>query len=479
MNYKMVGYIIGKLMRIEGILLLLPLLVSLCYSESTWLAFLIPAVVLILLGSVMAFHKPKNSIMYAKDGFVIVALSWFVLSLFGAIPFSASGSIPNYIDAVFETVSGFTTTGASILTDVEKLSHGELFWRCFTNWIGGMGILVFALAVLPQSSSSEMHLMRAEVPGPSVGKLVSKVRLTARILYGIYIAMTLLEILFLLVGGMPLFDSVLHSFATAGTGGFGIKNSSIAFYNSAYIDGVIGVFMLLFGINFNLFYFMLTGNLLRALRSEELKWYGIIVAIAVSLIALNLLSVYDSATAFRYAFFQVSSIITTTGFSTADFAQWPAFSQCILLVLMMVGACAGSTGGGFKVARVVMLGKIARSEVRKMHQPRSVNIIRFEGERVTSEMTHALMGYFIIYILLLFGTTLLLSFEGYSFLTTFSAVITTVNNIGPGLEEVGPMANFAGFSNFGKILLSFNMLAGRLEIMPVLVLLSPSVWRRN
>ena len=480
MNYRMVGYIIGKLMRIEGILLLLPLLVSLYYQENTWFAFLVPAILLVFLGSALAFRKPKNRTLYARDGFVIVALSWLIMSLFGALPFTISGFIPNYVDAVFETVSGFTTTGASILSDVEALSNGLLFWRSFTHWIGGMGILVFALAVLPQSSGSEMHLMRAEVPGPSVGKLVSKVRLTARILYGIYVAMTLIQVVLLVAGGMPLFDSVLHSFGTAGTGGFGVKNTSIAYYNSAYIDGVISVFMLLFGINFNLFYFILTGNLLRALRSEELKWYGIIVALAVSLITLNLIPQYNSiATAFRYAFFQVSSIITTTGYSTADFATWPAFSQCILLMLMMVGACAGSTGGGLKVARVVILGKLARNEVRKIHQPRSVNIVRFEGERVTSEMANAVMGYFVIYVLLLFGTTLLLSFEGYSFLTTFSAATTTINNIGPGLDAVGPTSNFADFSSFGKVLLSFNMLAGRLEIMPVLVLLSPSIWKRK
>jgi len=480
MNYRMVGYIIGKLMRIEGLLLLLPLFVSLYYGENTWFSFLLPVMLLIVFGSVLAFRKPKNSTMYAREGFVIVALSWLVLSLFGALPFAISGSITSYVDAFFETVSGFTTTGASILNDVEALSHGMLFWRSFTHWIGGMGILVFALAVLPQSSNSDMHLMRAEVPGPSVGKLVSKVRLTARILYGIYIALTVIEVILLVAGGMPLFDSILHSFGTAGTGGFGIKNTSIAYYDSAYIDSVIGVFMLLFGINFNLFYFALTGNILRALRSEELKWYGIIVVVAVSLITLNLLSTYDSAaTAFRYAFFQVSSIITTTGYSTADFAVWPAFSQCIILLLMMVGACAGSTGGGFKVARVVMLGKIARNEVRKLHQPRSVNIVRFEGERVTSEMANAVMGYFVIYILLLFGSTLLLSFEGYSFLTTFSASVATINNIGPGLELVGPMGNFAVFSNFSKIMLSFNMLAGRLEIMPVLILLSPSIWKRK
>ncbi len=480
MNYRMVGYIIGKLMRIEGILLLLPLLVSLIYRENTWLAFLIPAVLLILVGSALAFRKPKNSTMYAREGFVIVALSWIILSLFGALPFVISNSIPSFIDAFFETVSGFTTTGASILTNVEALSHGMLFWRSFTHWIGGMGILVFALAVLPQSSSSEMYLMRAEVPGPSVGKLVSKVRLTARILYGIYIAMTLIEIVLLIAGGMPFFDSVVHSFGTAGTGGFSMKNTSIAYYNSAYIDGVITVFMLLFGINFNLFYFIVCGKVLRAIRSEELKWYGIIVVLSTSLITLNLIPQYESiSTAFRHAFFQVASIITTTGFSTVDFTNWPAFSQCILLLLMMVGACAGSTGGGIKVARVVMLGKFARNEVRRMHQPRSIGTVRFEGERVTNETKNALMGFFVVYILLLFGSTLLLSLEEYTFQTTFSAVVTTINNVGPGLGEIGPLSNFAGFSNFGKILLSFNMLAGRLEIMPVLVLFAPSIWKRR
>ncbi len=480
MNYRMIGLILGKLMRIEGVLLLLPLLVSVCYCESEWIAFLIPALLLIGIGTALSLKKPRDNTMYAREGFIIVALSWVVMSLFGALPFYISKEIPGFIDAFFETVSGFTTTGASILTDVEAMSNGMLFWRSFTHWIGGMGILVFALAVLPQSTGSEMYLMRAEVPGPSVGKLVSKARLTARILYGIYIVLTLVEFVMLVLGGMPWFDSILHSFGTAGTGGFGIKNTSIAYYDSAYIDGVIGVFMLLFGINFNLFYFILAGKVVRALRSEELKWYGIIVALAVSLITLNLLPQYESIfKAFRYAFFQVASIITTTGYSTADFARWPAFSQCILLLLMLIGACAGSTGGGFKVARVVILGKLARNEVRKVYQPRSVNIVRFEGERVGNEMANAVMGYFVIYILLLFGTTLLLSFEEYSFLTTFSAATATLNNIGPGLEAVGPMENFAHFSALGKLLLSFNMLAGRLEIMPILLLFAPSIWRRK
>lgn len=480
MNYRMIGLVIGKLMRIEGFFLILPLFVSLIYGENQWEMFLIPALLLIVLGSALAFKRPENSNLFARDGFVIVALSWIVLSLFGALPFYLSGEIPNYIDAFFETVSGFTTTGASILSNVEAMSNGMLFWRSFTHWIGGMGILVFALAVLPHSSGSDMYLMRAEVPGPSVGKLVSRVRLTARILYGIYVVMTLVEIILLLAGGMSLLDSALHSFGTAGTGGFGTKNTSVAYYNSAYIDGVISVFMLLFGVNFNLFYFILTGHVMRAIRSEELKWYGIIVVVAISLITLNILPQYESIfTSFRYALFQVASIITTTGYSTADFAQWPAFSQCILLLLMFVGACAGSTGGGLKVARAVMLGKIARSEVKKVRQPRSVNVVSFEGERVGNEAASAVMGYFVIYILLVFATTLLLSFENYSFLTTFSAVLATFNNIGPGLEAVGPMANYGHFSTLGKLLLSFNMLAGRLEIMPMLILFAPAVWRRK
>lgn len=480
MNYRMIGLVIGKLMRIEGFFLILPLLVSLIYEENQWMMFLVPALFLIGLGSILAFKRPPKTNLSAREGFVIVALSWVVLSAFGALPFYLSNEIPSYIDAFFETVSGFTTTGASILSSVEAMSNGMLFWRSFTHWIGGMGILVFALAVLPHSHGSDMYLMRAEVPGPIVGKLVSRVRITARILYGIYVLMSIVEIILLLLGEMPLFDSVVHTFGTAGTGGFGIKNTSIAFYDSAYIDGVISVFMLLFGVNFNLFYFVLTGHVLRALRSEELKWYGIIVAVAVSLITLNILPQYESIfTSFRYAFFQVASIITTTGYSTADFAQWPAFSQCILLLLMLVGACAGSTGGGLKVARAVMLGKIARNEIKKVRQPRSVNIVRFEGERVANEAASAVMGYFVIYVLLLFGTTLLLSFENYSFLTTFSAVAATFNNIGPGLELVGPAANYGHFSDLGKLLLSFNMLAGRLEIMPMLILFAPSIWKRK
>ena len=465
-------------MRVEAALLLLPMLAALAYRENTVLAFAVPALLLGLVGTLLARTRPPRTNFYAREGFLIVAVSWIVLSVFGALPFVISGEIPHFIDAFFETVSGFTTTGASILQDVERLSHGMLFWRSFTHWVGGMGVLVFVLAILPKSSDGAIYLMRAEVPGPTVGKLVSKVKLTARILYGIYVVMTVIEIVLLCAGGMPLFDSVVHSFGTAGTGGFGIKNASIAYYDSAYIDGVITVFMILFGINFNLFYFILSGNILRALKSEELRWYLLIILGAILLITANIMPLYGGFFhTLRYAAFQVASIITTTGFSTTDFNLWPAFSHCILLTLMFFGACAGSTGGGIKIARIIMLVKNARYEVLHLFRTRSVKVVKFEGERVDVETGDALYAYLIAYILLFGASVLLLSLQGFDFLTNFSAVAACINNIGPGLSIVGPTGNYSNFSVFNKLLLSFDMLAGRLEIFPMLMLFTPSAWR--
>ncbi len=482
MNYRMIAYIIGHIVRVEGILMMLPLVCALIYGESSWLAFLIPGAAALLAGTLFTIKKPENTQIYAKEGFVSVALSWIIMSLIGAVPFVIGGAIPSCIDAFFETVSGFITTGASILPNVEALDHSMLFWRSFTHWVGGMGVLVFAMAVLPQADTRSvklMHVMRAEVPGPKVGKLVSKISRTARIMYGIYIVLTVVEVILLLLGGMPLFDSLLNSFATAGTGGFGIKSAGIAAYDSAYVDYVIGIFMVLFGINFNLYYFILIGQGLQALKSEELRWYLGIVTAATALVAFDIYRVLGNAgDSVRYAFFQVSSIITTTGFATADFNSWPVLSQTILVLLMFCGACAGSTGGGIKVSRILLLVKTGLREIKYMLHPRAVIAVRMEGKATEREVVRSATAFIIVYTMLYVVSFFCLTFaEECDLVTGFTAVAATINNIGPGLGEVGPMGSFAGFSIFTKLLLSFDMLAGRLEIFPMIMLLAPSTWR--
>lgn len=482
MNYRMVAYIVGQIVRVEGVLMLLPLICSAVYGEDSWVAFIIPIAFSLLIGTVFTVKKPANTQIYAKEGFVSVALSWIVMSLIGAVPFVIDGAVGSYTDAFFETVSGFTTTGASILSDVESLSHGMLFWRSFTHWIGGMGVLVFVMAILPQADTRSvkmMHIMRAEVPGPKVGKLVSKISRTARIMYGIYIVMTAIQVVLLLAGGMPLFDSILNSFATAGTGGFGIKSVSIAAYNSVYIDYVIGIFMVLFGINFNLYYFILIGQGLQALKSEELRWYIGIVAGATALIAFDIFRIYQNVgESIRYAFFQVSSIITTTGFSNADFGTWPVLSQTILVLLMFCGACAGSTGGGIKVSRLLLLAKTGLREIKYMLHPRAVVPVRMEGKPAEREVIRSATAFIIVYTMLYVISFFCLTFaEECDLVTGFTAVAAAINNIGPGLGAVGPMGNFGGFTDFTKLLLSFDMLAGRLEIFPMIMLLAPSTWK--
>ena len=480
MNFKMIRYILGHIMRVEAILLLLPAVVSLLYQEGTFFCFLIPVLLLILLSALCSFKKPENRVIYAKEGFVIVALCWIVLSLFGALPFTLSGEIPSYVDSVFETVSGFTTTGASILTNVEGLSQGMLFWRSFTHWIGGMGVLVFVLAIIPLAGSRSMHLMRAESPGPSVGKLVPKIKSTAMILYGIYIGITFVEIILLVCGGMPLFDSVVTTFGTVGTGGFGIKNNSIAYYNSAYIDGVVTVFMILCGINFNIFYLLLLREFGRAFRSEELRWYLGIIACSILLVTLNILPIYQNfLTAFRYAAFQVGSIITTTGYATADFNLWPEFSKTILVLLMVLGACAGSTGGGIKTSRLVIALKNIKRELKHMLHPRSVKQVQLDGKTVEDEVLSGVNVYLLLYAMIVCISFLLISIDGFDFETTFTSVISAMGNIGPGLGDVGPVGNFSAYSAFSKIVLSLDMLFGRLEIFPMIMLFSPSLWRRK
>ncbi len=481
MNFKMIFYTIGNMLKVEALLLILPLFVSLVYKENTYLSFLIPIALLTLVGFAISFKKPKNRTMYAREGLVIVGLSWILISLFGALPFVISKEIPNFINAFFETVSGFTTTGASILEDVEVLTKGMLFWRSFTHWVGGMGVLVFIMAILPSSDGDTIHILRAESPGPQVGKLVSKIKVNARILYLIYFAMTIIEIVLLLFGKMPLFDSIVHSFGTAGTGGFGIKNSSIGGYNN-YCQIVIGIFMILFGINFNIFYFLLIGNFRQALKSEELKWYLSIIFVAIALITLNIM-ISDTtkvlSTTLKDSFFQVASIITTTGFSTTDFNAWPELSRSILIVLMFFGACAGSTGGGIKISRIAILFKASGREVKKLIHPHSIQNIRFEGTSVKEDTVKGVFAYFSIFIIIFVLAVLLVSLDGKDFVTNFSSVAACINNIGPGLGLVGPMGNYASFSYFSKIILILTMLVGRLEIFPILILFIPNMWKNK
>ena len=479
MNYQMIGYVIGRILLTEAALLVLPTVTALAYGESLR-PFLLTALLLVAVGLVMGRKKPVRTALYARDGFAVVALAWLLMSAFGALPFVISGDIPFYVDAFFETVSGFTTTGASILTEIEPLHRGILFWRSFTHWVGGMGVLVFVMAILPMTDGHGMHLMRAEVPGPSVGKLVSRMSDTAKILYGIYLVLTVIEIVLLMAGGMPLFDSCIHAFGSAGTGGFSNRNLSVGAYDNAYFDVVIGVFMLLFGVNFNLYYFLLIKRFKDVFHSEELRAYLGIVAAAVIAIAVDILHIYGSVgKSLRYAFFQVSSIITTTGFATADFNTWPTFSKGILVVLMFVGACAGSTGGGVKVARVVILVKSSLADMRKMLHPNAIATVRFEGKPLTERSVRGVHVFISVYVLVFAVSFLLLTLEGFDLVTTFTALAACINNIGPGLEVVGPMGNYAQFSPAAKLLLSFNMLVGRLEIFPMLLLCAPSIWKRR
>jgi trk system potassium uptake protein TrkH len=479
MNRKVIIYTLGKMIKIEGLLLLLPTITGFIYKEKQAYVYLIMAILLTVLGHFISLKKPQKTKIFAREGFVIVALSWLLLSLFGAIPFFVTREIPSYIDAFFETVSGFTTTGSSILTDVESLSYASLFWRSFSHWIGGMGILVFVVAVLPESQGTTLHILQAEMPGPIVGKLVSKIRVTARILYYLYAAITALEIVFLLFGGMPLFDSIVHAFGTAGTGGFGIKGTSIAYYDSAYIDAVITVFMILFGINFNMIYFVVIGKAKVALKSEEVRWYLFIILAAAIAITINISNMYSSIiSAFRYAIFQVASIITTTGYVTADYGQWPMFSQMIIILLMFVGACAGSTGGGIKISRIVIFIKSAFNELKHLIHPRNVTSVKFEGQVVHKSVVNNILNYLVLYLLILCVSLLLVSLQNIDFASTFSAVVTCLNNVGPGLNIVGPVGNFSSLTNLSKLVLCFDMLAGRLEIFPILLLFSKDLWKK-
>lgn len=477
MNSSIIRYILGYVLKIEGFLMLLPCVVAVIYREKIGVYFLAVAVSCMILGAAMTHRKPKSTVFYLKEGCVITALSWIFLSLFGCIPFVLSGEIPSFTDALFETISGFTTTGASILSEVESLSHCSLFWRSFTHWIGGMGVLVFLLAIVPMSGGSHINLMRAESPGPSVGKLVPKVKHTARILYGIYLALTVLEIIFLLTGGMPIFDALTTSFGTAGTGGFGIKNDSLMSY-STYIQWVVTVFMILFGVNFNAYYFILFRNFKKAFSMEEVRCYFIIILAAIGIIFMEVIDISANAfDALTKVAFQVGSIITTTGFSTADFNMWSQTSKTILVLLMFIGACAGSTGGGIKVSRFLVLFKTIVKELNSYIHPKSIKKIKIDGKPVEHDVVRAINVYFITFMIVFSISVFAISFEGKDLVTNFTAVVATINNIGPGLELVGPTQNFGGFSVFSKYVLMFDMLAGRLELFPLLILLHPAVWK--
>lgn len=480
MNRRMILYIVGTVVKIEAALLVLPLIVSLIYNEACSKDFVISIVIALVAGFALTLiSRPGNKVIYAKEGFVIVSLAWIVLSAIGALPFYISGEIPSYVDAFFETVSGFTTTGASILTDVEAMSKGMLFWRSFTHWVGGMGVLVFVMAIVPKVSDRSIHILRAEAPGPVVGKIVPKMRQTARILYIIYIALTFIEMLLLLAGGMPLYDSIVHAVGTAGTGGFGIKADSLGSY-SPYIQWVITAFMFIFGVNFNLYYFALIRKFKSAVKNEELITYLIIVFVSILAITINIRPLYEGVSdSLRHASFQVGAIISTTGFATADFNQWPGMSKTILLLLMFVGGCAGSTAGGFKISRVVMLFKTIRRELQKLLHPRAVATIRLDGKRVDEKTISSLGSYLAIYILFFCVVVFLLGFDAFDLETNISVAASCVNNIGPGLGAAGPAASYAEFSDFSKILLSATMLLGRLEIIPLVLTFSPSTWTKK
>ena len=479
MNYAVVFRLLGYILMIEGALLLLPAATSLLYGE--WMVlgvFLLTAAVSAAIGFVLKGIKPRSKVFYMREGFAATALSWIVISVVGAVPFVLTGCIPNPVDALFETVSGFTTTGASILPGVEDLPKGILLWRSFTHWIGGMGVLVFLLSLLPLTGGSHVNLMKAESPGPQVDKLVPKVQSTAKILYGIYLALTVLELVFLLVGGMPLFESLLTAFGTAGTGGFGFKNDSFGSF-SPYIQWVVTIFMILFGVNFNAYFLLLMRKFRRAAASEEVRGYFAIIAAAVAVITANIYSIYNSfGEALRQAAFQVGSIITTTGFSSCDFDQWPTLSKEILVVLMFVGACAGSTGGGIKVSRFLILGKTLGKELKQALHPQVVAPVRMDGKLLNHETIRTTNVFMAAYIFIFAASFLLISLNGYDMVTNFTSVAATLNNIGPGLNQVGPMMNFGGYSNPAKLVLIFDMLAGRLEIFPMLVLFMPDTWRK-
>lgn len=479
MNYRMVMNLCGKIMLVNAAILMIPLAMSFIYSDGQALPFIYTILISLAFGGICMVVRPKKREIYAREGLVIVALAWILYSILGGLPFFFSGQVPNFADCIFETASGFTTTGSSILTDVESMSKSLLFWRSFTHWIGGMGVLVFLTALVSNKDERTTYIMRAEMPGVKVGKLAAKWQFSVRILYAIYIVLTIIEFVLLLFGGMNVFDSLLHTFGTAGTGGFGIKAASVGYYNRAYIDYVIGIFMMLFGVNFSVYYLLLIRQFMPAYKNSELRLYIGIIAVSSILIAINILDIYGTPLkAFRYAFFQVSSIITTTGYATANFCQWPIFSQIILLILMFIGGCAGSTSGGLKVIRIGVMFKSMINEIKKSFSPRSVLTVKNDGRPLENDVVHGVAAYFAVYMIIMAISVVIVSIDNFDITTTITAVVTALNNVGPGLGDVGPAGNFSGFSVLSKLVLSFDMLAGRLELFPMLALFSPYLWRK-
>lgn len=479
MNYRMISYILGFVLKIEGALMSLSLMVALIYKETSAVSIGITMVITFLLGLALGWKKPKSKSIRVKEGLLTVALSWIVISVLGTLPFYLSGAIPSFLDSFFEVVSGFTTTGASILTDIESLPKGILFWRSFTHWVGGMGVLVFVLALIPMSTGHFLHIMRAESPGPETSKLVPNMAKTAKILYAIYIGLTVIEIVALIIAGMSLYDASVHAFGTAGTGGFSVRNTSIAAYNSVSIDVIITVFMTLFGINFSLYYLLLAKKVKEIFKNQELKAYLGLIVVAIVIVTINILPLYNSVwDSLRYSSFQVSSIITTTGYATTDTNLWPQLSKTLLLLLMFIGASAGSTGGGIKVVRILLLIKTIKRNLARLVNPNTVKIVRLDDKRISDDTIRGVKSYFGIYFIIFGISVLLLSLNGYDLETTSTAVVACINNIGPGFGMVGAVGNYSEFSAFSKIVLIFNMLIGRLEIYPMLILFIPSLWRR-
>ena len=480
MNTGKIMNIIGRILFVEVLLMLPSLFVSLIYRDGDTKAFVYTMIPAAIVSVLLMLVRQQQKRMSSRDGYFIVAMAWIIISIVGAFPLYLAGGFASYWGALFEIVSGFTTTGASVLAEPGTLGHGVAFWRCFTHWVGGMGVLVFVLMLTNLDKKNSMYLMRAEVPGPEKDKLVPKTKTTARILYGIYFGLTLILVILLMFGGMNLFDSLIHAFGSAGTGGFSNYADSVGHFDSAYIDYVISIFMILFGINFNLYYFMLLGDFKAFWKNEELRVYLGIIAIATILITLNTNQMYGSIMkAFRYALFQVSTIITTTGYATTDFNLWPTFSQCILVLLMIIGACASSTGGGIKVSRLMIVFKGVKREIKQLVHPKSVNLIRINRKKISDETLRGVYVYLMAYALLAIVSVLIISLDNQDFTTTFTSVMATLNNIGPGLSAVGPTGNFADFSILSKIVFCIDMLAGRLEIFPFLTFLTMFAWKRK
>lgn len=479
MNHKIILYFVGWVMRIEGILLLLPLAISIFYRESEWIYILTIAAACFIIGAAISWKKPTNTSFYTREGFVAVALGWIILCVLGAMPLYQTGCVESFVDAFFETVSGFTTTGASILPDVENIPKGVLFWRSFSHWVGGMGVLVFVLAFLPLAAGDGIHIMRAESPGPSVGKLVPKVKSTAKILYGIYVGITVIEIIVLCISGLPLFDSTLLTFGCVGTGGFGIKNDSAASYTT-FQQGIITFFMIVCGVNFNVYFLFIGKQFKEAFSSEEVKAYLGILAFAAVTIAINVRNFFPNFfSSLHHSLFQVASCMTTTGFSTVDFDMWPTYSKITLLIVMFVGGCAGSTAGGLKVSRIVIAFKTIRKEMSSLIHPRSVKVLKFEGKVIEHSVLRSVNVYYMTYLLIFAISVLLISIDGKDVVTTITSVIATFNNIGPGLGGCGPATNYSQFGTFAKWVLSFDMLAGRLELFPILLLFTSRTWKNQ